>query len=179
MSRSPSDTSRRTITVDNGYGRTSIVDYDTNTPVSYSGRSYNVADLERGDQIDIRARDLGNGRFVADNIVVTRSVSGTSGSSTGTYGNVATIRGTVQYVDATRQTIELSQTSWMNGFAGPGSGGNTIVVRYDNNVRVDAMGTLSAVSNLERGDIVDVQVDNGNSATPWARTIRLVRNVRQ
>jgi hypothetical protein len=173
------DTSRRTITVDTGYGRTTVVDYDTNVPVAYGGRSYNVTDLERGDQVDIRARDLGNGRFVADNITVTRSVSGTSGT-TGTYGNVATIRGTVQYVDTARQTIELSQTSWMNGFAGPSGGGSsTVIVHYDTNVRVDAMGQLSPVTNLERGDVVDVEVDSASSTSPWARTIRLVRDVRQ
>lgn len=173
------DTSRRTITVDTGYGRTTVVDYDTYTPVSYGGRSYNVADLERGDQIDIRTRDLGNGRFVADSITVTRSI-GDTGTSTGTYGNAATIRGTVQYVDTQRQTIELAQTSWRNGFTGP-SGGNstTIVVRYDTSVRVDAMGQLSAVTNLERGDVVDVEVQSANTTTPFARTIRLVRDVRQ
>jgi hypothetical protein len=176
------DTSRRTITVDTG-GRTTVVDYDTNVPVSYGGRSYNVSDLERGDQIDIRTRDLGNGRMVADSVNVIRSISDSGSSSNGTYQNSqnATIRGTVQYVDTSRQTIELAQTSWLNGFAGgTGSGGgNTIVVRYDTSVRVDAMGQLSAVTNLERGDVVDVEVQSANTTTPFARTIRLVRDVRQ
>jgi hypothetical protein len=175
------DTSRRTLTVDTGYGRTTVVDYDTNVPVSYNGRTFNVADLERGDQIDIRTRNLGNGRYVADSVNVIRSISdsGTSGSN-GSYGNAATIRGTVQYIDTARQTIELAQTSWINGFAGNGSGGgNTIVVRYDTSVRVDANGQLSAVTNLERGDVVDVEVQSGNTTTPFARSIRLVRDVRQ
>lgn len=171
------DTSRRTITVDTGYGRTTVVDYDQSTPVSFGGRAYNVTDLERGDQIDIRTRDLGNGRFVADSINVVRSISST-GTSTGTYGT-ATVRGTVQYVDTSRQTIELSQASWMNGFADNGSRTSTIVIRYDSGVRVDAMGTLSPVTNLERGDVVDVQVQNPNTSTPFAQSIRLVRDVRQ
>ncbi|MCU1348796.1 MAG: hypothetical protein JWO56_1826, partial [Acidobacteria bacterium] len=64
--------------------------------------------------------------------------------------------------------------------AGGGSGGgNTIVVQYDSNARVDANGQLAAVSGLERGDVVDVEVQNANTSTPFAQRITLVRDVRR
>jgi hypothetical protein len=47
--------------------------YDNRTQVVYRGRNYNVADLERGDEISVRGRNSG-GRYVADTITVTRSV---------------------------------------------------------------------------------------------------------
>ena len=48
--------------------------YDTRTPVYYQGQSYSPSALERGDQIDVRAIDNGSGRYMADQITVTRNV---------------------------------------------------------------------------------------------------------
>ncbi|HEX8151474.1 MAG TPA: hypothetical protein VF698_00050, partial [Thermoanaerobaculia bacterium] len=83
------DASRRTIEVDRGYGSSVFVEYDTQMPVSFNGRNYAVADLERGDEIDIRVTDLGNSRYRADSISVVRSVSGTNNNdnNSGIYGN--------------------------------------------------------------------------------------------
>lgn len=56
-----------------GQGNYSIY-YDARTPVYYQGQSYSPSALERGDQIDVRAFDSGNGRYTASNITVTRNV---------------------------------------------------------------------------------------------------------
>lgn len=48
--------------------------YDNRTQVVYQGNTnYNVTDLERGDQIEIRGYNS-SGRYVADTITVTRNV---------------------------------------------------------------------------------------------------------
>lgn len=48
--------------------------YDTRTPVLYQGQSYSPSALERGDQIDVQAFDNGGGRYMANQITVTRNV---------------------------------------------------------------------------------------------------------
>jgi hypothetical protein len=175
------DTSRRTIEIDHGYNAaTSIVEYNTNTPVSFNGRSYQPADLERGDQIDIRATDLGGGRIVAQSITVVRSVSGTNGTIGGTTSsNYSTVRGTVRYIDTSRRTIELEQTTWTNGFLPGTNNTNTVVVQYDTNASVYVSGQAQPISGLERGDVIDVQVENLGNANLLARSITLVRDVRR
>jgi hypothetical protein len=60
----------------NSQGNQSIY-YDSRTRVAYNGNSsYNVTDLERGDQISVTGYTDNNGRFVADTITVTRNVRG-------------------------------------------------------------------------------------------------------
>lgn len=170
------DTSRRQIELDRGYGSAVIVDYDMNVPVQHSGRSYNVSSLERGDEIEIRVRDLGNGRYSAENVTVTRSVSGGSlGSS-----NYATVRGTVLSHDTGRRTIELEQANWISGFTSGGgtTGANRVVIQYDTNASVEYQGQMHPVSGLERGDVIEVQVQNLGSGNLRANRIALVRNVR-
>ena len=48
--------------------------YDSRTPVYYQGQSYSPSALERGDQIDVQAVDNGGGRYMANQITVTRNV---------------------------------------------------------------------------------------------------------
>jgi predicted small secreted protein len=173
------DTSRRTIEVDTG-GSTALLDYDTSTPIRYGGRNYNVADLERGDEIDVRITDLGRGRYRADDITVTRSISD-GGSGNGTYGNsssYATVRGTVRYVDTSRRTIELEQTTWLNGFTGGSRAPSTLVVQYGSNATIENGGRSYPIDGLERGDVIEVQVDRNSSAN-LANRIILVRDIRQ
>jgi predicted RNA-binding protein with TRAM domain len=177
------DTSRRTIEVDRGNGSVMTVDYDVNTPVSFNNQSYRVADLERGDEIELQVRDLGSGRYVAQQIFVTRSVS----SGSGVYGSgttstqSATVRGTVRYVDTSRRTIELESASWRSNFnSSTGSMNNSsrITVSYDANTNVDVSGRMYPVSGLEVGDVVEVQVSNANASMPFANRILLVRDVK-
>jgi hypothetical protein len=176
------DTSRRTIEVDAG-GSTVLLDYDTSTPIRYGGRSYNAGDLERGDEIDVRITDLGRGRYRADDITVTRSISD-GGYSNGTYGGTtsssyATVRGTVRNIDTSRRTIELEQATWLNGFnTGSGRAPSTLVVQYASNASIENGGRTYAIGGLERGDVVEVQVDR-NSSSNFANRIILVRDVRQ
>ena len=175
------DTSRRTIEVDRGNGSVMTIDYDVNTPVSYNNQSYRVADLERGDEIDIQVRDLGSGRYVAQEINVIRNVSAGSGiyGSGTTSTQSATVRGTVRYVDTSRRTIELESASWRSNF-NTGTGMNNssrITVSYDANTSVDVSGRMYPVSGLEVGDVVEVQVSNANASVPFASRILLVRDV--
>jgi hypothetical protein len=172
------DTSRRTIEVDRGNGSVMTVDYDTNTPVYYSNQSYRVADLERGDEIEVQLRDMGSGRYVAQQINVLRNVSsGTYGGSTSS--SSSTVRGTVRYIDTSRRTIELESASWASNFnSGSGSmNGNRITVSYDTNTNVDVSGRSYPVSGLEVGDVIEVQVSNASSSMPFAQRITLVRDV--
>jgi hypothetical protein len=172
------DTSRRTIEVDRGNGSVMTVDYDANTPVYYSNQTYRVADLERGDEIDISVRDLGSGRYVAQQINVVRNVnSGTYGGSTSAQSNI--IRGTVRYVDTSRRTIELESASWRSSFnTNTGTTGTSrVTVSYDANTSVDVSGRLYPVSGLEVGDVIEVQVSNASSSMPFASRIVLVRDV--
>jgi hypothetical protein len=48
--------------------------YDTNTRVVYNGRDYQVADLERGDEIEVVGVN-NSGRYVAQTINVVRDVN--------------------------------------------------------------------------------------------------------
>lgn len=175
------DTSRGTIEVDRGYGSSAFVEFGSSTPVYFNGRSYRVADLERGDEIEINVRDLGNNRFSASDITVTRSVSGGVGSGTGmgsSSSNLSTVRGTVAYVDTSRRTIELESATWRSNFnSGTGSNSSRVVISYDNNMSVNVSGQMQPISGLERGDVIEVEVDNYNNAMRATR-VWLVRDVR-
>jgi predicted RNA-binding protein with TRAM domain len=172
------DTSRRTIEVDRGNGSIVTVEYDTATPVYYNNQTYRAGDLERGDEIDIRMRDMGSNRWVAQEISVVRNVSsGTFGGSSSSTQQMSTIRGTVRYVDTSRRTIELESATWASGFNTGANSGNRVIVSYGSNANVDVSGRMHPVSGLERGDVVEVQVQNSNATTPFAERIWLVRDV--
>jgi len=90
---------------------------------------------------------------------------------------LATVRGTVRSVDTGSRTIQLDQTSWTSGFVGDNSG--YLTVQYNSNANVDISGQLYPVTGLERGDVVEVQVQNLGNANWLANRITLIRNVRQ
>ena len=172
------DTYGHTISVDRGYGSPVTVQYDNNTPVYSGGRTYSPSSLQSGDEIDLRTTDLGGGRLGAQDITVTRSVS-----SNGTYGGsstnaTATIRGTVRNIDTVNQTIELDSSSWISGFQ-TGSGSSRLIVHYDSNARVDFNGQAYPVTNLERGDVVEIQMQNTGGGNYLAQRVVLIKNVRQ
>lgn len=173
------DANRRTIELDRGYGNgTMIVEYDDRTPVSFNNRSYRPADLERGDEVQVRITNIGNNRYRAETINVVRSVSGgmSSGGTGGIYGNQnsGTIRGTVRYVDTARRTIELDAVSGISGFnTGAGS---SIVIQYGSNATIDVRGQQLPLSGLERGDVIEVTVDRSGSSYFGNRFV-LVRDV--
>lgn len=77
------DTSQRRIDLDvtyvnnlrnTGNSQRGSIYYDNNTKVVYQGNNYNVTDLERGDEIEVRGFN-DNGRYVAQTITVVRDVS--------------------------------------------------------------------------------------------------------
>lgn len=173
------DTSRRTIEIDRGSGSVTYVEYETNTPVAYNNQSYRVTDLERGDEIEVRVRDLGSGRFLAQDVTVLRNVSSGTFGGGSTSSDLSTIRGTVRSVDTSRRTIELESVSWISRFnSSTGSGSSRVIVSYDANTSVDVSGRSHPVSGLERGDVIEVQVSNPSSSMPFAQRIFLVRDVR-
>ncbi|HUP49852.1 MAG TPA: DUF5666 domain-containing protein [Thermoanaerobaculia bacterium] len=166
------DPARRTIEIDRAGLGSAVIEYDANTRVTFSGRSHRPEDLKRGDEIDIRVRDIGGGRLLAQDVSVLRSGSGTIGGT-----QASTVRGTVRFVDTSRREIGLEQTSWSSGFVTGTPGGSTMVVQYDANTSVEFGGSLYAPTNLERGDIIDVQVQNLGSGALLANRIVVVRDV--
>jgi hypothetical protein len=171
------DASRRTIEIDRGYGSTTTLEFETNTPVYFNNQTYRPADLERGDEVDIRVRDLGSGRVLAQDITVTRSVSanGTIGSGS---SQTSTIRGTVRSLDRTRRTIELESANWISGFnSGTGSSVGRTIIYYETNTGIEVNGQLQPLDGLERGDLIEVEVARDNSSALWARRVYLVRDV--
>ena len=68
------DTRARLIRLDSaGYGSGTQLAYDDRTIVEYRGRRYRPTDLQRGDQVSVRARQVGNGQWLAERITVERS----------------------------------------------------------------------------------------------------------
>ena len=169
------DTSRRTIEIDRGSGSLMTVEYETSTPVRWNNQAYRAADLERGDEIEIRLSDTGTSRNLARDITVIRSVSS---GSTGSSSQMSTIRGTVRYVDTSRRTIELESATWASGFNPGANTTSRVIVSYGSNTQVSVSGQFHPVSGLERGDVIEVQVSNANATTPFADRIWLVRDVR-
>lgn len=69
------DTRARLIRLDGaGYGNDVQLGYDARTTVEYQGRSYRPENLQRGDFVRIQARQVGNNLWLAERIVVERSV---------------------------------------------------------------------------------------------------------
>src|ERR1051326_4998245 len=97
------------------------LDYDNNTRVNYNGQTSRPEDLDRGDQVSVRAVQNGN-RLVADTIDVTYNSTSSSSSSypngpvNGPYNQ--TVTGTVRSVDTSRHQIQLDRgygsTIWVD-----------------------------------------------------------------
>jgi hypothetical protein len=157
-----------------GGGNTARVYYDDQTTVTYQSKNYRPQDLERGDQVRIRAGQSGN-QLLAESMDVTYNARGGMTSSSGSSTSTSTIRGTVRSIDSVNRTIILDSATWISGFQGSNSG-STFTVRYDTSTRVDYQGQLHPVTNLERGDVIEVQV-TGSGSNTWAQRIFLVRDV--
>src|SRR2546430_16621615 len=93
-----------------GSGGSSVrVYYDDRTTVSYQGKNYRPEDLERGDEVTVRADQSGN-QLIAQSMSVTYNARGgmTSGSSsTIPYGSA--IHGTVRSIDTYNRTISVDR----------------------------------------------------------------------
>lgn len=150
--------------------------YDNRTGVSWQGRSYRPEDLERGDQVDVTVHQSGN-QLIAESANVTYNANTANNPyPSNSYPNnpypnttqSSLIRGTVRYVDTNSRTIAIDTN---NGL---------MTVSYDPGLRVDVNGQLYPLTNLERGDVVDVQTQGySNSNNLFANRITLVRDVRR
>jgi hypothetical protein len=161
--------------------------YDNRTTLNYQGRNFRPDQLERGDEVTVRVDQSGN-QLIAETMDVTYNTRGGMASgSNGTYGNpsssypssqqYSTIRGTILNVDTRNQTVELENTNWVSGFR-TNNRSSRFVVRYDQNASVDYNGQMYPLTNLERGDVVDVQLQDLGSSNYVAQRLTLVRNVR-
>lgn len=170
------DTSRQTIQVNTGaYSNTlTTLAYDQYTTVTMNGRSYRAQDLQRGDTVDITTRNVG-GTTLATQITVLTSGSTTGGTSTAAQGSV---QGTVNSIDTNARTIQLTQALWGSGFT-TGNRQTTVTVQYDDRSYVEYQGQSYPATNLERGDVVNVELRNMGNGNYTAGRITLMRNVRQ
>lgn len=157
--------------------------YDNRTTINYQGRTYRPDQLERGDEVTVNVDQSGN-QLIAQSMDVTYNTRGgmASGSSypSSSYPSstqYSTIRGTVRNVDTVNHTIELENTNWVSGFR-TNNTSNRFVVRYDQNASVDYNGQMYPLTNLERGDVVDVQLQDFGNSDYVAQRLVLVRNVR-
>jgi hypothetical protein len=161
-----------------GYGNDLAGDVlfcDDRTEVVHDGRSYRPDALERGDRIVARARQVG-GRLHAERIEVTYDVS--SGNDpyyeddrsddryddrydddrTGStlYGD---LRGIVYRVDTGRRTIELERVEVLDRALGFDRDEDRMTIYYETDTEVTFEGRRYSPENLERGDVVEVEVD--------------------
>ncbi|HEV7572464.1 MAG TPA: hypothetical protein VGQ21_13275 [Thermoanaerobaculia bacterium] len=171
-------------------GNSVRVYYDNRTTLNYQGQNFRPDQLERGDEVTVNVDQSGN-QLIAQSMDVTYNTRG--GMASGSNGNYpypssqsstypqssqySTIRGTIRNVDTRNQTIELENTNWVSGFR-TNTNSSRFVVRYDQNASVDYNGQMYPLTNLERGDVVDVQLQDLGSSNYVAQRLTVVRNVR-
>ena len=165
-----------------------VLYYDDRTVVQHQGRSYRPQDIEPGDRI---LADVGQsgGRLMVEEIEVLYDATGGTGSTgtQGTYDNddydndndnyddevrVSELRGTVRSIDTRDRTLELETSRYgSNNFSTGGSTGSTgsnstriVEVSYDAQTIVEFEGRRYQPENLERGDLVEIEIrDLGNN----------------
>ena len=155
----------------NGNDDEIVLYYDDRTVVQHQGRSYRPQDIEPGDRI---LADVGQsgGRLMVEEIEVLYDVTGGTGS-TGTYDDdnvnyddevrVSELRGTVRSVDTRDRTLELETTQYgSNNFSTGGTIGSNsarvVEVHYDAQTIVEFEGRRYQPENLERGDLVEIEI---------------------
>jgi len=80
----------------------------------------------------------------------------------------------VRSVDGNRRTIQLDQMNWVSGFR---RDTNSSAIQYDTNTVVEYQGQTYPPANLERGDIVEIEVRDLGGSNLVAQRIILVRDV--
>ncbi len=151
---------------DNRYGNEVVLYYDERTSVAYGGQTYNPADLEVGDRIRADVEQTGD-RLMAEQIEVLRDAStGSSSAGTNTGGiggdlRSDELRGTVRYLDTRNRTLEVEPSRYSSNFStgrSTGQSNNNVLVYYDAETIVEFEGQRYSPENLERGDVVEVEV---------------------
>jgi hypothetical protein len=131
------------------------VHYDASTRVEFQGRSYKPEDLERDDTVQVRTRGSGN-QVIADQIVVTRN----GNSSIGAPGQQR-LRGTIGNINTATRLIQLDSVAFEQGQAqgfDATKNGSFTSIAYDASTIVEYQGQRYNIANLERGDVVNVDV---------------------
>jgi hypothetical protein len=81
----------------------------------------------------------------------------------------------VRFVDPSTRTITIDSPTYVSGFqTNPGS---AMTIEYNSSAQVNYQGQLHPVTNLERGDVIDVQVQKLSGGNYVAQNITLVRDV--
>lgn len=176
------DTRNRMIVVDgetyrndlrnNGVGDEIVVYYDDRTTVEYQGQSFEPQDLEPGDRIEVDVAQSGD-RLFAEQIAVLYDVtSGTGSSTSGTWDDdrddlgTTEVRGTVLTLNTSSRTMDIERRSTYGSNFSTGSttgrNGEVVTVYYDANTIVEYQGRRYSPENLERGDMVEVEVSRLN-----------------
>jgi len=137
------------------------VHYDAGTRVECQGRSYKPEDLERDDVVQVRTRNSGN-QLIADQIVVTRNTNGSVSAA-----GQQQLRGTIGNINTAARVIELDSVAFEHG-QGQGfnatKNGSSTTITYDASTIVEYQGQRYNIGNLERGDVVNIdvsQIGNG------------------
>jgi len=129
--------------------------YDANTRVDFQGRSYKPEDLERDDVVEVRTHSSGS-QVMADQIIVTRDTNGSIGAA-----GQQQLRGTIGNINTAARVIELDsiafQQGQVQGFDATKNGSSTTIA-YDASTIVEYQGQRYGVGNLERGDVVNIDV---------------------
>jgi hypothetical protein len=151
----------------NGNGDEVTLYYDDRTRVEFEGQTYRPEDLERGDRIQADVEQSGSRLFVQD-IAVLYDVTG--GDQNDRYSqddryrddDLASreLRGTVRYLNTRDRTLEIEPSS--SGFS-TGRTNDIVVVHYDSGTIVEFEGRRYQPENLERGDVVEVELSQSGS----------------
>jgi hypothetical protein len=165
------DTRQQTIEIDqSGSLRSVTILYDAKTYVEQNDRRFHPETLRRGDQVDVSIRETARGELLADSIYVVRNTVGDRDRNT-----ISVVRGTIRGVNPNQQMISLEQTRQGLGF---NSGVDDLLrLYYDANTIVEYQGDRYSPTRLERGDVVDIEVqDIGRRQV--AQRIMVVRDAR-
>jgi hypothetical protein len=100
------DTRNRQIEIRSESGRNLQVRYDNNTRVVYRQREYEVANLELGDYVELRAQEDRDGRYYADYVTV-REAAQDRGSGRDRLARLDRFEGRVEHIDSRRGSFEV------------------------------------------------------------------------
>jgi len=129
------------------------VHYDAYTRVEFEGRTYKPEDLERNDGVRVKAHTSGS-QTIADQIVVTRNAI----AGIGAVGQQQ-LRGTIRNINTASRVIELDAVALeqVQKFDATKDGSSTTIA-YDASTIVEYQGKRYGIGNLERGDVVSIEV---------------------
>lgn len=170
------DNYARTMSIDPGYGSWVTVSYGSNVPVYMNGRTYTATDLQPGDVVDVRVNDMGGGNLRAQDVTVDSGPLSSGGYDNNSSTNAfSTIRGTVRYVDNNAHIIAIDSPLWLSGpLTNPGT---SMLIHYDSNAQVGFQGNFYPVTNLQQGDVIDVQVQDLGGGNLLGQQITVFRDV--